>query len=81
MRRWILDHPRSVGETYSGHFRTAAAFGLRLVVAGLACLIHALIPGLFQTTASRTVGALHARMLARTKSSDDAGVAGSCVRP
>jgi hypothetical protein len=65
--RWFLAHPREVGESYSEHFRMAAGFAFRLVGGGLACLVHALVPCLFQTTASRTVAQLHGSMTARRK--------------
>lgn len=65
MRRLFLDHPRSIGETYGEHLRHAAGFGGLMVWAGLACLIHALLPFLFERTASRCVTELHARMSGR----------------
>ena len=63
--RWFFEHPRSIGETYADHFRTAARFGAAMVTAGLACLLHALIPALFERTGSRTVKRLYAEMAAR----------------
>jgi hypothetical protein len=63
--RGFIDHPASVDETYFQHMRFAAAFALTLFGAGLAALIHAIIPPLFETTASRMIRKLHARMDAR----------------
>ncbi len=60
--RLFLAHPRSVDETYLQHARVAARFGGELVLAGLACLVHAAIPALFTTTASRRVAKLHGQM-------------------
>ncbi len=57
------DHPASVGETYSEHFGSATGFGLRLLLAGGACIVHAILPFLFERTASRMVTALHQRMV------------------
>ena len=65
MLRWFQAHPRSIGETYFEHQRVAFGFSAALLKAGLACFIHGLFPALFQTTASRTVMELHARMAAR----------------
>lgn len=65
MRRLFLDHPRSIGETYGEHLRQAAGFGGLMVWGGLACLIHALLPFLFERTASRCVSELHGRMSGR----------------
>jgi hypothetical protein len=63
--RVFLDHPRRVGESYGEHAAVAARFGATLVVAGLACLVHAVIPSVFTRTASDTVRRLHARLSAR----------------
>lgn len=67
--KFFTEHPRSVGETYFEHMETAFRFGGAMVVGGLACLVHGLIPRLFMRTASRTVQELHGRMVAnrRTK--------------
>jgi hypothetical protein len=59
----FTEHPASVGETYWQHLATAMGFSLRLIAAGLCCLVHALLPFLFVRTASRTVTELHDRML------------------
>ncbi len=56
------DHPASVGETYFGHMRFALKFSSRLFIAGGAALVHAFIPPLCETTASRQVKAM-AQML------------------
>lgn len=61
----FTDHPRSLGETYSQHARTAFSFGARMALGGLACMVHALVPGLFVKTASRTVVQLDAEMRGR----------------
>ena len=45
--RLFTDHPASVGESYAEHLVTASGFGLRMVLAGLACMVHALLPFLF----------------------------------
>jgi len=55
-------HPREVGETYGEHFSTAAGFGVKMIGAGLAGLVHAVCPFLFEKTGSRTLEALHRRL-------------------
>ena len=65
LRRLFLDHPATVGESYPEHAAVAAGFGVRMIVGGLGALIHAVVPALCQTTGSRTVAALHARMVAK----------------
>ena len=59
----FVDHPASVGETYRQHLRFAAGFGASMLGGGVACLIHALCPFLFQTTGSRTVRRLHQQLV------------------
>ena len=63
--RSFVDHPASVNETYFQHMRFAGGFAMTLVGAGLAALIHALIPPLFESTASRMVHRLHDRLVQR----------------
>ncbi len=58
----FLDHPATVNETYFGHMRFALGFAFWLGVAAVAALIHALIPALCETTASRVLKRLHARI-------------------
>ena len=38
------EHPASVGESYVEHFGVATSFGFTLVMAGFACLVHAIFP-------------------------------------
>ena len=63
--RWFLAHPASVEETYFQHMRFAFGFAFWLIAAGLAALVHAVIPALCETTASRILRKLVARMDAR----------------
>ena len=63
----FLRHPRSIGETYFEHATAALGFAAQLFAASMACLTHAIVPALFQRTASRTVVALHARMVANRR--------------
>ena len=64
IKRFFIQHPRSVGETYAEHLVMAGGFGASMIGAGLACLIHALIPGLFEKTGSAVIARLHDRMVA-----------------
>lgn len=67
LARMFVDHPRAVGESYVAHARVASRFGLTLIGAGAACLIHALVPGLFHSTGSRAVERLWEEMAARRR--------------
>jgi len=55
-------HPASVGETWSQHARVALGFASSLALAAMAATVHAVLPFAFQTTASRAVDRLHARI-------------------
>lgn len=65
MIRRFTEHPHAVGETYAEHACAAAGFGGLLIAAGFACLVHAVLPWTFETTASGLVMRLHNRMAAR----------------
>ncbi len=57
------DHPATVGETYGEHLAAASGFGFRMILAGLACLVHGVLPFLFTRTGSTAIGELHTRMV------------------
>jgi hypothetical protein len=59
----FTDHPASVNETYFQHMGMAFGFGGRMLVAGLACVMHGLFPFLFVRTGSKTIAELHGRMV------------------
>jgi hypothetical protein len=63
LNRLFTAHPASVGETYFQHLGRATSFGLRMVGAGLCCLVHGLLPFLFVRTGSSAVTELHDRMV------------------
>lgn len=61
----FTDHPSAVGETYSQHAAFAFRFGGTMVLGGLACMAHGLLPFLFVTTGSSTVKRLYERVTGR----------------
>ena len=61
--KYFLEHPQSVDETYLQHHGKALSFAFRLMGAGVACLVHALIPGLFVRTGSTMIEELHKDMV------------------
>ncbi|WP_201834431.1 DUF6356 family protein [Microvirga zambiensis] len=65
LKHLFTDHPDSVGESYFEHMNVALSFAGPLLAAGMAALVHAFLPFLFLTTASRTVKQLYARMMNR----------------
>ena len=58
----FTEHPKTVGESWARHARFALSASGLLALATLASAIHAVVPALFKTTASRTVDELHARI-------------------
>jgi Family of unknown function (DUF6356) len=79
LHRLFTEHPDSVGESYVQHFVAAGAFGLRMVLGGVACLVHALLPFLFQQTGSNCVTDLHQRMVARQRKPMPSGLASRTI--
>lgn len=61
--RLFAEHPATVGETYTEHMRVATGFGLSMIGAGLACLVHAVLPFAFVTRGSETIARLYERMV------------------
>ncbi|MBZ9910334.1 DUF6356 family protein [Mesorhizobium sp. BR115XR7A] len=59
--RIFTSHPAKVGETYFSHMAFAAWFSSRLLMAAGAALVHAFLPFLFETTASRIIRELYER--------------------
>ena len=67
------EHLATAGETYWQHMRFAGAVASLSVAAGMACLVHALVPGVCRNTASRTIG-LVCRIMADRASVGEAAV-------
>ena len=61
--RAFTEHPASVGESYTEHMAQAGCFGIRMIAAGIACLVHALLPFLFVRTGSAAIAELNDRMV------------------
>ena len=58
----LFAHPADVNESYLEHLLAAVGFATRLLLAAGACFVHALVPCLFQRTASSMLNRLHAQM-------------------
>jgi hypothetical protein len=63
IQRLFREHPELVGESYLEHLFQASYFGVRMLVAGLACLVHAVLPFLFKTTGRTAISELHTKMV------------------
>ena len=64
-RRMFVNHPRSLGMSWVGHGIGAMKIGGELLGAGLACIVHAIVPGLFTQTAGKTVTRMYDHMASR----------------
>ena len=53
--RLFLEHPRSLGMSWAKHAGGAVKIGCELIGAGMAALVHAVVPGWFSETAGRRV--------------------------
>lgn len=63
----LTAHPAQVGEGYFQHLCVATGFGTRMILGGLACLVHGVLPFLCTTSGSRTITSLHERMVVSRK--------------
>ena len=63
MKNLFTEHPTTVGESYFEHLFAAAHFSASLLLAGIVCLVHALLPFLFVKTGSQLVSQLYQRMV------------------
>ncbi len=61
--RLFTEHPASVGESYGAHLLRATWFGTRMILAGGACLVHAVFPFLFVKSGSQAITELHTAMV------------------
>jgi len=63
--RIFSEHPRSLGMSWGSHAVGAVGISARLIGAGCACLIHAIVPAWFTETAGRTVTDMYEHMANR----------------
>ena len=60
---FLTDHLDEVGESYWEHMLKATGFAVAMLVGGVACLVHALLPFLFVKTGSARIRHLHEVMV------------------
>jgi Family of unknown function (DUF6356) len=64
-KRLFVNHPASVGETYFEHMAVAFGFGFKMLGGASACIIHGIVPCLFERTGSRAILRLHDELVAK----------------
>lgn len=62
LQKLMTEHPNSVGESYFGHMKFALNMSRIMVLAGGAAFVHALLPFLFESTASGMMAQLNNAM-------------------
>lgn len=67
----FTSHPENMGETYWQHLWEAGKFAFLMIIGGVACLIHAILPFLFEQTASNFLFKMTENMISRMSSSDE----------
>ena len=60
---YFTEHPSTVGESYFQHLFAALGFSLRMMLGGLACMVHAFFPFLCIKTGSKCIDELHEKMV------------------
>ncbi len=70
LKQHFTEHPASVDETYLEHFKVAARFARCLSIAAGAAAVHAIIPSMCTTTASKRICELHSEMTASKRGSN-----------
>jgi Family of unknown function (DUF6356) len=62
----FLAHPEALNETYGQHFGHAMSYAGRLFAASFCAFAHALLPFLFERTASNAIRTMYGEMTARS---------------
>lgn len=52
MTNIFTKHPNSVGESYLVHGTKAVSYSVQMLFASICCIVHAVFPFVFQSTAS-----------------------------
>lgn len=65
IQRVFLSHPHKVGEGFFEHMLFALTFSGRLFKASAAAFLHAFVPAMCETTASKAIMDMHAEIAAR----------------
>lgn len=71
VERLFLDHPRSLGMSWASHGFGALKIGGELLGAGLAVLVHAVVPGWFTETGGRIVTRIYDHIQSRKAGSEN----------
>jgi hypothetical protein len=70
-RRLFVEHPRSLGLSWAEHGSGAVRIGAELIGAGLAAIVHAVVPGWFTETAGRSVTRIYDHIQSRKAAAEN----------
>ena len=55
-------HLHDAGESYTQHLLFALSIAMKMLVTGMQCFLHALIPGIFKASGSNAIKELYNRI-------------------
>ena len=55
-------HLHDAGKSYTQHLLFALSIAMKMLVAGMQCFLHALIPGIFKASGSNAIKELYNRI-------------------
>lgn len=64
---FFTKHLETIKETYWEHFYFASMMGVQMLLGGIACIVHAILPFLFEKTASNFLMRLIYQFIDRSK--------------
>ncbi len=70
-RRLFVEHPRSLGLGWAEHGSGAVRIGAELIGAGLAAIVHAVVPSWFTETAGRSVTRIYDHIQSRKAAAEN----------
>lgn len=63
LKALFTEHPNSVNETYTEHLQMSGSFAIWLFAAAFCAVVHAILPFMFEKTASGIINKLYGRMV------------------
>ena len=58
-------HLNEAGESYTQHLMFASSIAAKMLIAGIQCFLHALVPSIFKTSGSNTIKELYNKINTR----------------
>ena len=71
MKNMFTEHPHSINESYFQHLKFALIFGLKMIIGGIACVLHAIFPFIFEKTGSNILMEMAQDFVERMPTADE----------